>query len=464
MIDKGTAGNFDHHVLLFQQGGGISGSGQSLYSLVVGLQERGTRCSVILGQPGVLQDMFQQAGVECLVTPVACWSRSAHVPLRWGMAVRFILTLPTNLTRLVRRLRALNPDVVYLNTSALVGSALAARLAGLPIAWHVREWLGNDILAHLNCRLVERLANVIIANSDFVAGQFSDLIPVQRVYNGIDVDEFNPARYCRDKMRQELGLDPDQPVVAMLSIISKPKGHWMLLDAAPAILKLCPDTVFLIIGGTSLPKGYHRTWRARLRKALGQRYDTATAFQQDVFDAGVGDHFRFLGFRQDIASLLSAVDVLVFPPTDPEGFGRPLIEAGAMEVPVVASNLGPHGEIIQDGQTGLLVPANDADALAQGVIKLLRDKSLSSQMGKVARQRVIETFTMKQYIQGVTQALEEALLHNDRANRKRSKNNMNKQRKIWGWLVLVWAYGACIYFVISQRSLIQAILIRLLNR
>ena len=397
-------------ILFFQRGGGISGSGCSLYSLVLGLQRRGIRCSVILGQPGYLQAAFKDAGVWCRVMPLACWSRSAHVPLSSGMALRFLATLPSNLAGLVRQIRQLMPDMVYLNTSTLVGPALAARMASLPLVWHIREWLGDDTLAFLNCRLISRLAAMVIANSDFVAGQFTGLGAVRRVYNAVDVTEFDPAHFCKEEVRRELGLDPAQSVVGMLSVIARPKGHWVLLEAAPEVLRHCPNTVFLIIGGASLPEGYDSTWRARLRKALGQRYDQARAFREDVEHAGLAPHFRFLGFQADIPRLLTAMDVLVFPPVAPEGFGRPLIEAGAMKVPVVASDLGPHREIVQDGETGLLVAPKDPHALADGILALLQNPTYARRLGKAARPWVSTKFNLDGYVSGIEQVLRQIRL------------------------------------------------------
>lgn len=376
----------------------------------MGLHTLGVNCSVIIGQCGWLEAQFKKAGIECRVMPLACWGRSAHVPLQAGMVARFLATLPSDLTRLVREIRRSSPDVIYLNTSALVGPALAARLVGVPVVWHVREWLGDDALAFVNCQLISRLANMVIANSDFVASQFARLGTVRRVYNAVDVTEFDPSSFCKEQVRQELGLDPARPVVGMVSVITRPKGHWVLLDAAPEILRHYPNTVFLVIGGAPLPEGYDRTLRARLRRALGRCCDQARAFEEDVQRAGLTPHFRFLGFQEDVPRLLTAMDVLVFVPVAPEGFGRPLIEAGAMEVPVVASDLGPHREIVMDGETGLLVTPKDPRALADGILTLLRNPTYAHRLGENARRRVSTKFSLVDYVSDIEQVLEQIRL------------------------------------------------------
>ena len=405
------------HVLFVQQGGGMSGSSRSLYQLVMELSQQGFNCRVLLGQSGVLREWLEQQGIPVEVAPLACFTYGAHNPFRVGMLLRFLYTLPRNLWILPKLFRKLSLDAIYLNTSVLIGPALAARLAGVPVVWHIREWLGDDVLAFLNCRVISRLAALVIANSDFVAGQFAGLGAVRRVYNAVDMTEFDPTRFCKEQVRRELGLDPAQPVAGMLSVIARPKGHWVLLDAAPEILRHCPHAVFLIIGGATLSEGYDRTWRARLRRALGQRYDQAQAFREDVERAGLMSHFRFLGFQEDIPHFLTAMDVLVFPPIAPEGFGRPLIEAGAMEVPVVASRLGPHPEIVVDGETGLLVPPNDPDALAGAILKLLDDPSRARRMGQAARHRVAELFNLEQYVDGVEQVIERVLASGEQVAR-----------------------------------------------
>jgi len=401
----------DPLVLFIHQGGGVSGSGTSLYDLVVALSRWGFRCRVLLGQRGALEELLARAGIPVMVRPLACFIYGPHVPLHWGMILRFLLSLPGNLWLLPRLLRQISPDVVYLNTSVLLGPALTARIAGFPIVWHARESCGYPSRLCSLLRLVMvRLSRLVIANSHYIAQEFGgQQTSVHTVYNAVDLARYNPDGVTRGRVRGELGLSTEQPVVGIMSVIARPKGHFVLLEAASKVVAQFPEVRFLVVGGSTLPAGYHNTWRGRLRRLLGQNYDDEALFRQAVKDAGLGSHFIFAGFRTDVPQILADLDLLVFPSIAPEGFGRPLIEAGAMAVPVIATDIGPSSEIIPDGETGLLVPPGSADALATAIIWAFEHPQEARAMGEAGRQRVIANFALDVHAAIIADLLQEVL-------------------------------------------------------
>jgi glycosyltransferase involved in cell wall biosynthesis len=277
---------------------------------------------------------------------------------------------------------------------------------GIPVVWHVREPFGqHPLLSPLMQKMIRLLSHSIVVNSDYVAREFPNCAYVYRVYNGVDLSRFDPYKVKRDRIRSELGISSDEPLIGMISVIARVKGHLVLLQAAPRVLEEFPSAKFLIVGGSPLPMGYHKTWRGRIRRLLGQEVDDEANLRSTVREAGLEKSFVFTGFRRDVPEILADLDLLVFPSIVPEGFGRPLIEAGAMEVPVVASRLGPHPEIVLDGETGLLVPPNDSDALAESILTLLRNPAYTRQLGKAARQRVSKLFSLESYVSGIEQVL-----------------------------------------------------------
>jgi glycosyltransferase involved in cell wall biosynthesis len=120
----------------------------------------------------------------------------------------------------------------------------------------------------------------------------------------------------------------------------------------------------------------------------------------------------FAGFRPDVPALLCAADVLVLPSVFPEGSPVAVLEAMAMEVPVVATSVGGVPELVRDGETGLLVPPGDVAALAAAVVRLLSDRAGAVAMARRARQRVLERHTVTSMVdrleRSFTRVLEDA--------------------------------------------------------
>ena len=127
------------------------------------------------------------------------------------------------------------------------------------------------------------------------------------------------------------------------------------------------------------------------RKAESVEFEAALHRAFEV--AGISDRLHLLGNRNDVHLLLNEVDVLVHP-AHQEPFGRVLLEASADGVPIVATDVGGTSEIIVDGMTGLLVPRADPKALAMSVVRILTDREAADRLGKAARQRAVDHFSI----------------------------------------------------------------------
>jgi len=121
----------------------------------------------------------------------------------------------------------------------------------------------------------------------------------------------------------------------------------------------------------------------------------------------LSEHVVFSDFRQDMPSVMAALDVLVLASTSPEPFGRVLIEAMAAGKPVVATDGGAVREIIDDGVHGLLVPPGDETALAQAIVHVLTHHELAAAMGLSGRERAKERFDVRQYVDRVQAVYDE---------------------------------------------------------
>jgi glycosyltransferase involved in cell wall biosynthesis len=137
----------------------------------------------------------------------------------------------------------------------------------------------------------------------------------------------------------------------------------------------------------------------------GPQRDELVALARDL---GIADRVIFAGFRTDVPDLMSAFDLFVLASVF-EPFGLVLVEAMALEKPVVASRVNGIPEVVADGEAGLLVPPRDPHALAEAAARLLRDQALARHMGQAGRGRVLARFTVEA-MAGKTMALYEEIL------------------------------------------------------
>lgn len=186
---------------------------------------------------------------------------------------------------------------------------------------------------------------------------------------GRDPDEFGRSLEARDATRRGIGLDPEAPVFLTVGRHEYQKGHATLLEAWPAVLSTTPDAVLLLAG---------RPGHESVRLA-------------DMADRlAITGSVRFLGFRRDVADLLGAADVFVFP-SRYEGLGGALLEAMASHVPIVVSDLAVTREVL--GNNAWFFPVGDAEALAEAMIGA--DERADDSVPTAARDRFMERFTLE---------------------------------------------------------------------
>ncbi|MCP4424407.1 MAG: glycosyltransferase [Chloroflexi bacterium] len=190
---------------------------------------------------------------------------------------------------------------------------------------------------------------------------------VVTIYNGVNIELYNVA--ARQAVRQEFGIGADALLLGVVGRLHAQKGHSYLFEALRDVRRHLPDVRLLIVGD------------GRLRSEL-----EAIARQKRVEDAII-----FTGSRRDIPELLSAMDLFALPSLW-EGLPNAVLEAMAAGLPVVATAVGGAPELVVPGETGLLVPPGDAQALAQAIRLILEDSVLAQSMGSAGRQRVRSQF------------------------------------------------------------------------
>jgi glycosyltransferase involved in cell wall biosynthesis len=180
---------------------------------------------------------------------------------------------------------------------------------------------------------------------------------------GVDTAQFYPAVSGTAVRR---GVGTDGPVIGTVAMFRHAKGHRVLVRAMPEILRCEPRGMFLWVGD-----------------GVGR-----VALQQEIAEAGVQDKVHMLGFREDIPACLAAMDVVVLPSIRSDGVPQVVLQALAMRKPVVASAVGGIPEVIQHQRTGVLVPPNDPQALADAVVRVLRDPQSAAAWAQAGGQLV----------------------------------------------------------------------------
>jgi len=201
------------------------------------------------------------------------------------------------------------------------------------------------------------------------------------IYDGIE-----PARFVSGggtAVRHEFGIPDDAPLVGIVGHVQEWKGQLLVAEAVARARREIPDLRCLVVGGIH-----------KFGAAYGDRLKTRIAAPD------LAGHVVLTGARHDVAACLDAMDVAIHA-SNREPFGRVLLEAMATGRPVIAPREGGPVEIVADGETGLLVPPRDPDALARAIVTLLHDAPRRTAMGWAARARVGTVFDIRTHARAI---------------------------------------------------------------
>ncbi|HEX6418413.1 MAG TPA: glycosyltransferase family 4 protein [Acidimicrobiales bacterium] len=328
-----------------------------------------------------------------------------HIPLAHATRSMAPVEDARALFELVRLFRRLRPSIVHTHTPKPgVYGRVAARLAGVPVVvntvhglyalpedpWPKRAAVyGMERLA-ATCSHAELLVNAEDRDTLRRLRVPEDRLTV--IGNGIDLDRFDPASVDADDRaaaRRELGASSDADVVVgLVGRQVREKGYPDVFQAAASLRDRHPELRFAVIGPEEPDK-----------------VDALTAADRRLAaDAGV----RFLGARDDVPRLYAAMDVFVLA-SHREGFPLSPMEASAMGVPAVVTDIRGCRQVVDDGATGLLVPPRDPGALAASISRLAADPALRQRLGSAARRKAIESFGHQRCVEVVLATYERLL-------------------------------------------------------
>jgi len=296
----------------------------------------------------------------------------------------FLLWLPWNLLRIRRTIRSRQIDVVDVDGVLNVPPALTAWLCRVPVLWCYNDHLPGTVKLML-LPLVARLATRIVIQGECLRQARTASHPLLQqkatvLHTGVDTTVFDPDRYdaeARRRVREQWHIPPGGPLIGIIGNLNPFKGHEDFLKAAARIKERTPDARFIVVGRrlTTAPGYWERL----------QQLTAALGLERDVICTG---------FCDDIPSMLAALDVFVLASIR-ESCPNAVLEAMAMKVPVVATDVGAVSELVADGLTGTVVPPHDPEAIARAVLDhLAKTPEQVEAMTGAARRRVQTEFSL----------------------------------------------------------------------
>ena len=288
----------------------------------------------------------------------------------------------------------LAPDVVHnhMYRAELVGTraALALERAGGTRPFvistvhssRVRSVEDRELLRAITPSM-DRLIAVSRAIVAKIADERGGATPVRLIYNGVDLERYDHQEACCT-LPDEYGMEPGAQIVGVVARLEPEKGHPTLLEAWPVVLRSCPGAYLLVVGE-------------------GSRRD---ALEAQARELRIAHRVVFTGRRDDIPAVTAALDVAVLP-SYREAQGLTILEAMALSRPVVASNVGGIPEMVEDGVTGLLVPPRDPAALAEAIVRLLRDHPLADTIARSGHDLVHDRFCIQLMVNSVESLYDE---------------------------------------------------------
>lgn len=387
----GVNTNRPKRVLILTPSSRLLGARRSLLALAEGLDPQRWQ-PVVCGQSyGQLGEALAERGIPMEVVRLGWWRKG-----------KYYLWRPFAISRLAQLARQVGADLIHCNElypnpyavrAALnVPAAEDSPCAGqpIPVITHIRLDMKEGMIHKYDLDRTDCIA----VPSEALARQFEELPDrnerVRVIYNGVNLDEYRRSRTAAAARRQ-IGLPEDGIVMAAVGQVGPRKGGDMVLDAFERIAGRIPELKLFFVGD---PHRGQEGFAEALKIRVGQ-----SAFSDRVF---------FFPFNDKILPYYEAADINLLISRE-EGFGRTLIEAGAVGVPSIGTRVGGIAEIIVDGVTGRLVPPEDPQALAEAMEQMVADESLRRAMADAAFRRSAQSFSIKSHVDQVMNMYDEVL-------------------------------------------------------
>ena len=340
-------------ILILHSSNDLYGASKIFLQIIELLKSNGHQIHVVLPSKGPLDKMISQI-------------KSTHVSYYSLGVLRKKYLKPLGLiNRLVANIKAIkflskyiknhSIDLVYTNTSTILCGGIAAKKNGVPSIFHIHEIpTGNKLYEFLSGKIINWYSSKVLTVSNSVNKHCLKYIhdkKIERIYNGIVFKKTDSII--------KLERDQEDFVITNVARLIPYKGHRYLIDIAVELIKKSSKFKFLIVGDT-----------------LSSYLSYENGVKQKVKDLGLEHQIKFLGFREDVSSILKQSDLFIHPAISPDPLPTVLFESLYNDLPSVATNLGGAIEILDNGNNGLLIPYNDPKKAANLINEYCTDIKL----------------------------------------------------------------------------------------
>ncbi len=391
-------------ILFYNHTGQVSGAERVLLALLQGVKGKPATQAVLLCPP--LSPLWKQAhalGVRC--EPIA----ELHARFTWRVdrLVQYLWSFYPAMRGFRTQVMQFQPELIHANSvRAGLVAFLATMLLRMPIVWHIHDRLPPHPFSLLiRWIALSSARNHLLGVSLAVIKRFRSRLslfvhhpPTRVIYNGVAVDRFRPDPASREVVREELKLSEADLALGIIAQITPRKGQLELLRAFAAVLPHAPQATLVIVGAPLF------------------KHDHAylTRLQQTAQKLGIAERVRFLGARRDVPAVMQALDLVILNShSDP--FPLTMLEAMASGTPVLATAVDGIPELIRQGETGWLVPPRNETALAEAIVRLLKDATLRWSLATNGRQQILNGFTVEHFRHAIEQYLHDVCAAERRA-------------------------------------------------
>jgi glycosyltransferase involved in cell wall biosynthesis len=291
---------------------------------------------VVLPEKGKLDDFLNKKDITVSYHELGVLRKKYLNPL--GLFNRLVTNIKA-IKFLSNYIKNHSIDLVYTNTSTVLCGGIAAKKNDVSSIFHIHEIpIGNRIYEIFSGKIINIISSKVLTVSNSVKNHWLKNInelKIERIYNGVVFEK-------KDSINK-IDRDKDDIVITSVARLIPYKGHLYLIDIADELIKKSSKFKFLIVGDTLPSYAYYEK-----------------SIKQKVIDLGLEDQIKFLGFRNDISSILKQSDLFVHPAIAPDPLPTVLFESLHNNLPSVATNLGGAIEILDKGKNGLLIPFNDS--------------------------------------------------------------------------------------------------------
>ena len=323
-------------ILLLHSSNDLYGASKIFLQLIDLFVSKDFNVHVVLPEKGKLDDFLIKKNIKIEYNELGVLRKKYLTPL--GLINRLFSNIKA-IKFLSNYIKTYSIDLVYTNTSTILCGGIAAKRNDIHSLFHIHEIpTGNKLYEFFSGKIINRISSKVLTVSNSVKSHWLKNInenKIEKIYNGIVCKKIDSLK--------KTDRDQDDFVITSVARLIPYKGHMYLIEIADELLKKYPKFRFLIVGDT-----------------LPSYVSYEKSVKQKVNDLGLENKIKFLGFRNDISSILKQSDLFIHPAIAPDPLPTVLFESLYNDLPSVATNLGGAIEILDNGNNGLLIPFNDS--------------------------------------------------------------------------------------------------------